>query len=1109
MIDDSKKRSSSILDALPFAAFVIGQDHKILHWNKLLESFTGLKAEKMLGTKQHWKAFYKSVRPCLADLLVDGKVEEIPNYYASKYAKFDLLNDAYEIIDYFPDLGNGGKWLRITATFVRNSLGKIVGAEEILEDISESKKADEELHLLMKLTQGIIKTTDFRSAIKFVLRSVCESTNWAYGEAWVTDNDGTALECLPAWYSSSPDKVKKFRQVSEETRFPANIGLPGRVWSSGSHEWIPNISISTDKIFLRTEVAAETGLKAALGIPIISDEKFLGVLVFFDFRTYQENNHQVELVSAVAAQLGEVIQRKRAYDSLLESEARLKKAEHLTKMGYWELDLVKNTLLWSDEVYRIFGLKPQEFHATYEAFLDNIHPDDRQFVNKAYMDSLKDRTTYNIVHRLLLKDGTLKYVSEQCETIFDDNGTPLRSMGTIQDITEIKQAEERIYHLNRVLRAIRNVNQLIIREKDRDDLIQQACAALIETGGYTTAWIALFDASGGFLTGAEAGFGRDFTSMLALLKRGDLPTCARSALAKSGLVEIIDPPSTCVDCSLSDIYSDNGRIAIRLEHDKEVYGVLVVSMLGKFLADEKEHGMLQEIAADIAFALYSIRLENERKQAQVAVLDSQERLNKILTSLPIGVSISNPEGSVSYVNRALWTIFGYDSEDDFIKVPTAAYYYNQKGRDIFLEAHKKGLVKGLEIRFKRKNNTMFWGSVSSTTLIARDGKPEFINAFEDITERMRAWERLNALNRAAVAMGTAQTQEEIFSTIAKELKQLNISCMLFPLDETQGKLFTRYLSFESSLLDTAEKLAGIKFQDFSFPIKAVEVFREVIRKKNTLITDNPEQALQKIIPKISNEIANKFIKTLHVQKMILAPLIVEDQVIGVFSIQSNTLTREDVPNATAFAHQLASAWNKTKLVQDLRRTLEGTIHTIAATVEARDPYTAGHQKRVADLAAVIAQEMKLSDDQVEGIKMAGIIHDLGKINVPAEILSKPGKLSDLEFQIIQTHPQVGFDLLKEIEFPWPIAEIIQQHHEKMDGSGYPQGLKGDEILLEARILAVADIVEAMSSHRPYRPALGIEKALTQIKKDKGTLLDPDVVDACLKVFEDGYKLPKG
>ena len=209
---------------------------------------------------------------------------------------------------------------------------------------------------------------------------------------------------------------------------------------------------------------------------------------------------------------------------------------------------------------------------------------------------------------------------------------------------------------------------------------------------------------------------------------------------------------------------------------------------------------------------------------------------------------------------------------------------------------------------------------------------------------------------------------------------------------------------------------------------------------------------------------------------------------------------EDITEQMQSQIELKNSLNK------LQETIKGTINTIALIVEARDPYTAGHQKRVSDLAAAIAINLHLSEHQVEGIRLAGLIHDLGKIQIPAEILSKPGKISKLEFEIIKTHPQVGYDLLKEINFPWPIAQIVHQHHEKIDGSGYPQGLVGDEIMLEARILAVSDIVEAMSSHRPYRPALGIEKALEEIMQDKGTLLDPDVVDVCVKLFEQGYHL---
>ena len=185
----------------------------------------------------------------------------------------------------------------------------------------------------------------------------------------------------------------------------------------------------------------------------------------------------------------------------------------------------------------------------------------------------------------------------------------------------------------------------------------------------------------------------------------------------------------------------------------------------------------------------------------------------------------------------------------------------------------------------------------------------------------------------------------------------------------------------------------------------------------------------------------------------------------------------------------------------LRKALDGIIQAVALTVEKRDPYTAGHQRRVADLARAIASKMGLSKKQINGIRIAGSIHDLGKTCVPADILSKPGRLTEHEFGIIKAHPEVGYDILKSIEFPWPIAQTIKQHHERLDGSGYPAGLKGKRIIVEARIVAVSDVVEAMSSHRPYRPALGIDMALDEIQKGRGTAYDPDAVDACISLFK--------
>ncbi|MFH1079387.1 MAG: HD domain-containing phosphohydrolase [Pseudomonadota bacterium] len=194
-------------------------------------------------------------------------------------------------------------------------------------------------------------------------------------------------------------------------------------------------------------------------------------------------------------------------------------------------------------------------------------------------------------------------------------------------------------------------------------------------------------------------------------------------------------------------------------------------------------------------------------------------------------------------------------------------------------------------------------------------------------------------------------------------------------------------------------------------------------------------------------------------------------------------------------------------LESLRKAISTTVQVMVSAVETRDPYTSGHQLRSADLARAIGSEMGLPPDKIEGIRMAGSIHDIGKLSIPAEILSKPTKLSEIEFSLIKEHARTGDEILKAVVSPWPLAEIVPQHHERMDGSGYPQKLKGEEILMEARILSVADVVEAMASHRPYRPGLGIDAALAEIEKNRGTIYDKTVADACLRLFrEKGFIL---
>jgi len=203
---------------------------------------------------------------------------------------------------------------------------------------------------------------------------------------------------------------------------------------------------------------------------------------------------------------------------------------------------------------------------------------------------------------------------------------------------------------------------------------------------------------------------------------------------------------------------------------------------------------------------------------------------------------------------------------------------------------------------------------------------------------------------------------------------------------------------------------------------------------------------------------------------------------------------EDITERKTAEEKLRNSFNK------LQKMMDGTIQTITNMLEIRDPYTAGHQRGVKDLACGIAREMGLTEEHINWIEIAALIHDIGKIYIPAEVLCKPGKLTEIEFDMMKAHPEVGCKILSNIDFSFPVSKIIYQHHERMDGSGYPNGLKGEEIMLEARIIGVADVAESMASHRPYRPALGIDKALHELKSKKGILYDPEVVEAFMRLF---------
>jgi len=456
-------------------------------------------------------------------------------------------------------------------------------------------------------------------------------------------------------------------------------------------------------------------------------------------------------------------------------------------------------------------------------------------------------------------------------------------------------------------------------------------------------------------------------------------------------------------------------------------------------------------------------------RSQSAVLEkseSAEKYRSLVENIRDVIYELDSQGVVLYISPAIRDMLGYDSTEivgkNFIEL---AHKDDLSSQTEWFSELRKGIESPYEYRVINKSGELKWAR-TKTRPIMEDGLFKGARGILiDVTEQRRAEEALRESEELFRSYLEYAPDGVCVSDLEGNFLYGNLKCeeiIGYRREELLGKNYLKLNILSENNRNKAVRLLQANMEGKSTGPNEIDL----ISKEGGLI---PVEINTNVVQRMGQGIVLSFVR--------------------------------DITNRKRAEEELQQT------LESLRKALSTTIQVMVSAVEIRDPYTAGHQIRSAGLARAISTDMGLPQEKIDGIRMAGSIHDIGKLSIPAEILSKPTKLTNSEFSLIKEHSQKGYEMLKEVESPWPLAEIVYQHHERMDGSGYPRNLKGDDIIMEARVLAVSDVVEAMASHRPYRPGLGIDKALEEIEKNKGTLYDNAVADTCLRLFrEKGFQL---
>lgn len=608
------------------------------------------------------------------------------------------------------------------------------------------------------------------------------------------------------------------------------------------------------------------------------------------------------------------------------------------------------------------------------------------------------------------------------------------------------------------------------------------------------------------------------------LRKGNITFISKHVDTKEAFIEELDkfkPDIILADYRLPS-FDGLSALAIVQERLPEIPFIFVSGTIGEELAIEVlKRGAtdyvlkqrLSRLAPIVRRALKETEEKARRRNAETELRASEERYHTLFQSAVEGILVAEKATmKFVYANPAICKMLGY-TEKELTQMGVDDIHPKKdldRVKDEFTEQveGRKTLVPTLPCL--RKDGTIIYADVNTAKAVI-DGRECAVGFFTDITKRRQDEEKIRNLYEFQTTIREInqhllriKNEPELFQVVCDWLIELrDIRFVWIGLTEKGDSKIkpVSHAGFEEGYLDLVQMIHNDSEIDICPTREAIKV------KHHVVINDIETSNL------FTSRLKKEALKSGFVSSIIL-PFLHEGEVVGTLSLYSggkDAFGNEEVHFLEEVANDIGIGINSLRLGKKLeeayketKKSLEGTINTISLIGEFKDQYTAGHQRRVSQLACAIARKTGIAEEQAEGIRIASLLHDIGKIAVPSDILNKPGKLSDSEFSIIKDHANTGYKILKEIKFPWPVAKTILQHHERVNGTGYPSGISDNDILMEAKILGVADVVEAMSSHRPYRPALGIGKALEEIHANSGILYDSTVVDACLKVFREGF-----